>query len=218
MDAQEKVKDISIIVCECGARISISPNSKGICPACGKALRIPSSSELSESSVFSTFDPQDTPPPSHSGAPTQLSHHGSHIPQSLNERVPMPDDGLDPTGKSTLSFVSDVNIRSREAANLVSRGKLVEAVALYRWICEEHPDYRDAYYGLGFCYYKLGDLQRSKWMLEKAVALEHPTAGKLLLKVNQKLEQEMLLHRKDKDMPKEDASKVGEAMNFGDLS
>ncbi len=217
MDAQEKVKDKNIIVCECGARISVSPNSKGICPACGRSLRIPPSRELSESSVFSAFDPQDTPPPSHSAAPTQLSPRDSHTSQSSNERVPMPDDGLDPTGKSTLTFVSDVSIRNREAANLVSRGKIVEAVALYRWICEEHPDHRDAYYGLGFCYYKLGDLQRSKWMLEKAVALEHPSAGKLLLKVNQKLDQEMLLHRKDEDMLKEDANKVAETMNFGDL-
>ncbi len=212
MDIKEKIPPI--IECECGARVSVSPTSKGICPACGKQLRISASVESGESSIHTTFDPQDTPPPTHS-----VSAHDSHdLPSAkhLSGSLPMPDDGLDHNGKSSLTFVSDVKIRSREAANLVSRGKIVEAIALYRWICEEHPDHRDAYYGLGFCYYKLGDYNRSKWMLEKAMELEHPTAGKLLLKVEQRIEQEMLA-QKNKEVDKIETNKVSDVAHIGDF-
>ncbi|MCX8065828.1 MAG: CDC27 family protein [Candidatus Hydrogenedentes bacterium] len=204
MDTKEKIKDI--VVCECGARISVSPTSKGVCPACGKQLNIRSTDfRESESGISSSPDPQDSPPLSHQSSPSvQVSH--THI--------PMPDDGLDPAGKSFLTFASDVKIRSREAANLVSRGKIIEAIALYRWICEEHPEHRDAYYGLGYCYYKLGDFQRSKWMLEKAMELEHPNASKLLAKVCQKIEQGTLSRR---EISREDESKIIEGVNLGDF-
>lgn len=210
MDMKEKVRDI--VLCECGARISISQTSKGICPACGKHLNIPTIGEVRESefTAHTSFDSQDSPPP---------SPHSSLSPQTHSTNVPMPDDGLDSAGRSSLTFASDVKIRSREAANLVSRGKIVEAIALYRWICEEHPEHRDAYYGLGFCYYKLGDFHRSKWMLEKAVELEHPNAGKLLVKVAQKLEQESLdiSDKKDKETGIVRDNKLMERVDPGEL-
>ncbi len=164
-----------ILECECGAKIlpKIEKNEmKGTCPRCGKILSV-----RIEDSEFGYLSAKDSPAPKENE-------------QKSVVKLPLPDDGFESTGRSGLSFVSDIKIRSREAATLVSRGKLVEAVALYRWICEENPEHRDAYYGLGFCYYKLGDLNRSRWMLEKAVELEHPNAGKLLVKVTQKLEEE----------------------------
>ncbi len=164
-----------ILECECGARIvpRIEGNEmKGTCPVCGKSLSV-----RLEHPIADPISAKDSPPP-HEQTPKVVV------------KLPLPDDGLEPSGKSYLSFSSDIKTRSREAAALVSRGKLIEAVALYRWICEENPEHRDAYYGLGFCYYKLGDLKRSRWMLEKAVELEHPTAVKLLSKVMQKLEEE----------------------------
>lgn len=180
MDGQETA--LKILDCECGAKIlpRIEQNEmKGTCPRCGKILVV-----RLEKTDERYVSPKDSPAP-------KVEE------QKPTVQLPLPDDGLDATGKSTLSFSSDVKIRSREAAALVSRGKLVEAIALYRWICEENPEHRDAYYGLGFCYYKLGDLYRSRWMLEKALALEHPSAGKLLLKVNQKLEEEESKRRQE---------------------
>ncbi len=173
MDGRETM--MKILDCECGAKIlpKIEQNEmRGICPRCGKILSV--RLEKPEGEYLSA---KDTPVPKEETQKTVV-------------KLPLPDDGFESVGRSNLSFSSDVKIRSREAATLVSRGKIVEAIALYRWICEENPEHRDAYYGLGFCYYKLGDLHRSKWMLEKAVSLEHPNAGKLLLKVSQKLEED----------------------------
>ncbi|HOV32567.1 MAG TPA: hypothetical protein PLX23_04310 [Candidatus Hydrogenedens sp.] len=164
-----------ILECECGARIvpKIEGNEmRGTCPVCGKILSV-----RLEHPPIDHISAKDSPPP-HEQNPKIVA------------RLPLPDDGLEPSGKSYLSFSSDIKVRSREASALVSRGKLIEAIALYRWICEENPEHRDAYYGLGFCYYKLGDLNRSRWMLEKAVELGHPTAIKLLSKVEQKIEEE----------------------------
>lgn len=173
MDGHETVT--KILDCECGAKIlpKIEQNEmRGTCPRCGKVLSV--RLEKPERDYLSA---KDSPAPKEETQKTVV-------------KLPLPDDGFEAAGRSNLSFSSDVKIRSREAATLVSRGKIVEAIALYRWICEENPEHRDAYYGLGFCYYKLGDFQRSHWMLEKAVALEHPNAGKLLLKVTQKLAEE----------------------------
>lgn len=173
MDGRETI--IKILDCECGAKIlpKIEQNEmRGVCPRCGKVLAV--RLEKPEGEYLSAKD---------ISSPKENT-------QKTVEKLPLPDDGFESVGRSNLSFSSDVKIRSREAATLVSRGKIVEAIALYRWICEEHPEHRDAYYGLGFCYYKLGDLSRSRWMLEKAVELEHPNAGKLLLKVTQKLEED----------------------------
>ncbi|MGC8737905.1 MAG: tetratricopeptide repeat protein [Candidatus Hydrogenedens sp.] len=182
MDRNETIT--KILECECGAKIlpKIEQNEmKGTCPRCGKILSV--RLEKPEGEYLSS---KDSPAPK------------EEIPKTV-VKLPLPDDGFETTGRSNLTFSSDIKIRSREAATLVNRGKIVEAVALYRWICEENPEHRDAYYGLGFCYYKLGDLNRSRWMLEKAVELEHPSANKLLLKVVRKLEEEEKLKKVSED-------------------
>jgi len=183
MDGHETIT--KILECECGAKIlpKIEQNEmRGTCPRCGKILSV--RIERPEGEYLSA---KDSPAPK------------EEIPKTV-VKLSLPDDGFETTGRSNLTFSSDIKIRSREAATLVSRGKIVEAVALYRWICEENPEHRDAYYGLGFCYYKLGDLNRSRWMLEKAVELEHPNAAKLLLKVTQKLEEEEKVKKASEDI------------------
>ncbi|HOK08759.1 MAG TPA: hypothetical protein PLT82_00365 [Candidatus Hydrogenedens sp.] len=186
MDGQDiKTK---ILECECGARLVPQVDGhelRGTCPACGKKLVMRIDPAKTEQ-----IPPKDSPPP-------QVQINKEVV------KLPLPDDGLEESGRSYLTFSSDIKIRSREAASLVSRGKIVEAIALYRWICEENPEHRDAYYGLGFCYYKLGDLHRSRWMLEKALALEHPNAGKLLMKVTQKIEEEMKLKKLKEEVKRE---------------
>lgn len=89
-----------------------------------------------------------------------------------------------------LSYVvsTDPKTRIRAAAAYVNQGKPIEALALYKWVHDEDPDHRDALYGMGFCYYRMGYLERSKWLLERALELGHPFAPKLLRKVMLKLE------------------------------
>ncbi len=197
MDGQDSIAT-KILECECGARIlpRIEQNEmRGTCPRCGKIIAV--RLEKPEGDFIS---PKDSP----------VSKEGSH---NNVVKLSMPDDGLEGVGKSQLSFSSDIKVRSREAATLVSRGKIVEAIALYRWICEESPEHRDAYYGLGYCYYKLGDLPRSRWMLEKAVSLEHPNASKLLLKVVQKLEEE----EKNRQIPEATNPKLTHVKELGEF-
>lgn len=83
---------------------------------------------------------------------------------------------------------ADPRARIRAAAAFVNQGKYVEALALYKWVHDEDFEHRDALYGMGFCYYKLGYLDRSQWLLERAQEMNHPSAGKLLRKVTQRME------------------------------
>lgn len=173
MDGTKMFAEIS---CQCGHKLGVledGTNKKLECPNCGRVIKVEGRSENKFTDQLSS---KDSPPP-------------GHTIEETTQKIRLPDEGLSPDNKSILSFSSDMKVRAREAANLVSRGKIIEAIALYRWLCEENPEHRDAYYGLGFCYYKLGDLHRSKWMLEKAMELQHPTASKLHAKVLLKIEE-----------------------------
>ncbi len=90
------------------------------------------------------------------------------------------------TDASTTLFIApqpEAGSMNRRAAAFVSQGKYVEAIDLYRRILEEDPYHRDALYGLGYCYYKLGQLRRSQAFLQDAYELGHPGVERLLNKV-----------------------------------
>jgi TolA-binding protein len=78
---------------------------------------------------------------------------------------------------------ADVATRTRVAAQLVRDGKYADAAALYDSVLKERFDHRDAFYGLGYCHYKLGNYKDSYRLLGMANAMGHPSAGPLLDKV-----------------------------------
>jgi tetratricopeptide (TPR) repeat protein len=74
-----------------------------------------------------------------------------------------------------------------DAIALVRSNKFGDAAKLYRAIVEQDRMARDAWYGLGYCYYKMGQFAESKVLLDKAVNLGHKSAAALLQKVEMKL-------------------------------
>ncbi len=73
--------------------------------------------------------------------------------------------------------------RHRAAVEFVREQKYVDAMDLYQTLLEATPYRRDAYYGMGYCYYKLGRHRESRDYLETAGQLGHPAAVKLLPKL-----------------------------------
>ena len=69
------------------------------------------------------------------------------------------------------------------AISMVRQKKYREALELYRVLLQRKYVHRDTIYGLGFCYYKRGDFQRSEMMLDVAAQMGHPAAPGLLQKV-----------------------------------
>lgn len=74
------------------------------------------------------------------------------------------------------------------AVRLVHAQQYELALDAYKAHLATVPHMRDVFYGLGYCYYKLGHLRESKAFLQVAHELGHPHVAPLLQKV------ERLLH------------------------
>ncbi len=89
-----------------------------------------------------------------------------------------PEDDANPLSK-----------QMRKAAGFVNAKRYLEALGIYKYVLQEDFEHRDAMYGLGFCNYKLGYFGRSRWMLERAHELGHPSAQRLVRKIDLRLEE-----------------------------
>lgn len=81
----------------------------------------------------------------------------------------------------------DLCYRMRMAARFVKEEKFDEAIALYEEVLAEQPQHRDALYGWGYIHYKRGELQEALACLRQAESLGHPTAGRLLRRISERL-------------------------------
>lgn len=77
--------------------------------------------------------------------------------------------------------------RLASAVGFVREGKYTEAMELYESVLKEKRDQRDAFYGLGFCHYKLQNFKESYRLLRMASEMGHVGAEKLLPKVHSQL-------------------------------
>ena len=82
---------------------------------------------------------------------------------------------------------SDPQYRINEGVRLVREGKYPEAADFYRSVVTQELIHRDAFYGLGYCYFRMGRYEESYAMLGIAVEMGHPTAEHLLKKVREHL-------------------------------
>ncbi len=98
-----------------------------------------------------------------------------------------PADDHDHSALMSAALHGDPKHRHKMATRFVREGKYDEAIDLYKSIMAEDAVHRDAYYGLGFCYYKLGQLPESQTMLRMAADMGHPAAKGLLTKATVKL-------------------------------
>jgi len=73
------------------------------------------------------------------------------------------------------------------ASNLVQQGRFQEAAEICRSLLEQNPAHIGAWYGAGYCYYKLGRLKQSQAILKKAAEMGHKDAALLLAKVAAKM-------------------------------
>lgn len=81
----------------------------------------------------------------------------------------------------------DSQTRLKEGIRLAKEGKFGDALQFYRSIVLEVLSHRDAFYGLGYCYYKMGRFEESFVMLGMAAEMGHPTAELTLKKVRERL-------------------------------
>ncbi len=75
-----------------------------------------------------------------------------------------------------------------DAIALVRQGRFTEALNLYKAVLGRDYENRDAFYGMGYAYWKLGRHRESCMVLSLAHEMGHPAAKKLLDRVNQSLE------------------------------
>ncbi|MCP4640539.1 MAG: tetratricopeptide repeat protein [bacterium] len=73
--------------------------------------------------------------------------------------------------------------RHDQGIALVKEGKYAEAVPLFKSLLQDKPSLRDAWYGLGYCYYKDGNLEQSRLLMERAKGLGHPSADRMLRRI-----------------------------------
>jgi len=87
-------------------------------------------------------------------------------------------------------LLDDRKARMQAAAKLVNEKKFLEALSIYLSVKQEDPNHRDAVYGIGFCYYKLGYYDKAEWLLQHAHEMEHPNAIRLLRKLEQRKQEQ----------------------------
>jgi tetratricopeptide (TPR) repeat protein len=81
----------------------------------------------------------------------------------------------------------DTNYRHRLAIRLVRENKFCDALDLYQSILDQGIQDRDVYYGAGYCLYRLKSIEKSRSHLATALAMRHPSAAKLLRKIERAL-------------------------------
>lgn len=77
--------------------------------------------------------------------------------------------------------------RVNEGIRLVKDGRYAEASDFFRSVVSEVLTHRDAFYGLGYCFLKLGKYEESYIMLGIAAEMGHPGVEGLLNKVRKAL-------------------------------
>ncbi len=108
-------------------------------------------------------------------------------------KVPITDTNLrkagtpPPSALVTMAEHKSLPERLASAVGFVREGKYYEAMELYESVLKEKRDQRDAFYGLGYCHYKLENFKESYRLLRMAAEMGHAGAEKLLPKVHSQL-------------------------------
>ena len=74
-------------------------------------------------------------------------------------------------------------VHAAQACDLVREHKYEEALNAYRTVLNGHPGLRDVFYGMGYCYSRLGDAPRGLALLRLAHECGHSTAIDLIRKM-----------------------------------
>jgi len=77
--------------------------------------------------------------------------------------------------------------RMAQAIRCVEEAKYQDAVKLYESVLAQRIDHRDAFYGLGYCHYRMGNYKDSLRLLRMASELGHPHVNKLIRRVEQRM-------------------------------
>lgn len=75
-----------------------------------------------------------------------------------------------------------------QACHYAKEHKYAEALTLYEGVLAAHTPLRDAFYGMGYCHYRLGDAHKAMVFLQLARQCGHTTALELLRKVEGSLD------------------------------
>lgn len=75
-----------------------------------------------------------------------------------------------------------------QACHYAREHKYEQAIQLYEGVLADHVPLRDAFYGMGYCYYRLGEPQKAMMLLQLARRCGHTTALDLLRKVEGSLD------------------------------
>jgi len=89
------------------------------------------------------------------------------------------------TALEARSGPSEEETHIARAVRLAKEHHFFDALAAYREILMADPHLRDVFYGMGYCHFREGELTQAEAMLRLADRCGHPTAGTLLLKVQE---------------------------------
>ena len=82
-----------------------------------------------------------------------------------------------------------------QACHYAKEHKYAEALTLYEAVLAAHTPLRDAFYGMGYCHYRLGDVPKALVFLQLARHCGHTTALELIRKVEGSLDNPQVLER-----------------------
>jgi len=82
---------------------------------------------------------------------------------------------------------------TQRASGLAVQGEYSMATRMFQSVVARNEKRRDAWYGLGYCYYKMGDYQQSALVLRRAALLGNSSAPILLRKIARKAPHDVAL-------------------------
>jgi uncharacterized membrane protein YjgN (DUF898 family) len=82
---------------------------------------------------------------------------------------------------------------TQRASGLALQGEYSMATRMFQSVVARNEKRRDAWYGLGYCYYKMGDYQQSALILRRAALLGNPSAPVLLRKIARRAPRDVAL-------------------------
>lgn len=106
-------------------------------------------------------EPIPTPAPEHDSSP------GNHESDAPHE-VPDPAEWAE---------------KKRRAQIMVKEGAFGEALKIFRELCATDDSRASAWFGVGYCCYRLGNFSKSRPALERARDLGHPQAARFIAKI-----------------------------------
>ncbi|HOZ47913.1 MAG TPA: tetratricopeptide repeat protein [Candidatus Hydrogenedentes bacterium] len=69
------------------------------------------------------------------------------------------------------------------AVALAKQARYAESVRILRSIVADHEENSEAWYGLAYCYYRVGNLNPAKALAQRAMQLGNPSAPSLISKI-----------------------------------